>query len=41
MLQGAEKARIALSGDDEALLNIDFLQDDEDLVKMLTRDAFE
>ena len=41
MLDGIEKARIALSGDSEAELRVDSLLEDEDLERTLEREEFE
>mmetsp|Transcript_43618 Transcript_43618/g.57784 ORF Transcript_43618/g.57784 Transcript_43618/m.57784 type:complete len:624 (+) Transcript_43618:73-1944(+) len=41
MLETVEKARKLLSGDTEANINIDYLLNEEDLNKKLTRDEFE
>ena len=38
MLQSIEKARKILSGDTEANIHIDYLMNDEDLSRKLTRD---
>ena len=40
MLQSIEKARKILSGDTEANIHIDYLMNDEDLSRKLTRDQF-
>lgn len=36
-----EKARKLLSGDTEAMINIDYLMNEEDLNRKVTRDEFE
>lgn len=40
MYEGSEKARKTLSGDTEASINIDYLLNEEDLNKKLSRDEF-
>ena len=41
MLEASEKARLALSGDTEATITIDFLLENIDLSVELTREEFE
>jgi len=41
MMEGIEKARKILSADKEAGINVDFLLEEEDLVRSLKRDEFE
>ena len=41
LFESIEKARKLLSGDTEANINIDYLMNEEDLNRKLTRDEFE
>ena len=41
LFESIEKARKLLSGDTEASINIDYLMNEEDLNRKLTRDEFE
>lgn len=41
MLEGIEKARKILSADKEATVNVDFLMEEEDLLRSIKRDEFE
>lgn len=41
MMEAAEKARKMLSADKESNINVDYLMEEEDLVRNLKRDEFE
>ena len=40
MYEAAEKARKMLSGDTEATINIDYLMNEEDLIRKMNREEF-
>ena len=40
MYEAAEKARKTLSGDTEAQINIDYLLNEEDLIRKMNREEF-
>ena len=40
MYEASEKARKILSGDTEATINIDYLMNEEDLIRKMNRDEF-
>jgi molecular chaperone DnaK (HSP70) len=41
MMEAIEKARIIISADKEAVINIDYLLDEQDMIRTLKREEFE